>query len=297
MANINITAVDDALATIIAAQALGYLKSNTVLARLVARDWDSDVASYGHAVKIPVRGTVSANAKAADTAITLNAPTDTSFTVTLDQHWEVSFIIEDVARLQARPDYLTGYIEDGIAKLAEKIDGDIAALYSGLSQTIDATAGLSESHFRQARKLLNTAKAPLANRVAVLHEDAEYEMLGIEKVVNRDYAEALGQAANAAMVGRFMGFDVFMDQNIKTSTSQKNLFMHRNALVLVTRPLDTAPQGMGVVQRVMDEDGIGLRVTLSYNASQLGVQVTIDVLYGVAELRDNHGVVVSTTDL
>jgi hypothetical protein len=124
----------------------------------------------------------------------------------------------------------------------------------------------------------------------VLHEDAEYEMLGIEKVVNRDYAEALGQAANAAMVGRFMGFDVFMDQNIKTSTSQKNLFMHRNALVLVTRPLDTAPQGMGVVQRVMDEDGIGLRVTLSYNASQLGVQVTIDVLYGVAELRDNHGV-------
>jgi hypothetical protein len=41
MANINITAVDDALATIIAAQALGYLKSNTVLARLVARDWDS----------------------------------------------------------------------------------------------------------------------------------------------------------------------------------------------------------------------------------------------------------------
>jgi hypothetical protein len=56
-----------------------------------------------------------------------------------------SFIIEDVARLQARPDYLTGYIEDGIAKLAEKIDGDIAALYSGLSQTIDATAGLSEA--------------------------------------------------------------------------------------------------------------------------------------------------------
>ncbi len=240
---------------------------------------------------------MSANAKAADTVVTLNAPTDTAFTVTLNQHWEVSFIIEDIARLLARPDYLNGYISDGVAKLAEQVDGAIAALYSGLSQTIDATAGLSEAHFRQARKLLNTAKAPLANRVAVLHEDAEYEMLGIEKVVNRDYAEALGQAANAAMVGRFMGFDVFMDQNIVTSTSQKNLFMHRNALVLVTRPLDTAPSGMGVVQRVMEEDGIGLRVTLSYNPDHLGVQVTIDTLYGVAELRDNHGVVVSTVDL
>ena len=50
-----------------------------------------------------------------------------------------------------------------------------------LSQTIDATAGLSEGTFREARRLLNAAKAPLENRVAVLHEDAEYEMLGIEK--------------------------------------------------------------------------------------------------------------------
>jgi hypothetical protein len=297
MANITTTSVDDALATIIAAEALGYLKSNTVLARLVARDWDSNVASYGQAVKIPFRGSLSVNDKAADTVVTLNNPTDTSITVTLNKHKEVSFLIEDIARFLARPDYLNGYITDGLAKLAEQIDGDLAALYSGLSQTIDATAGLAESHFRQARKLLNTAKAPLSQRSAILHEDAEYEMLGIEKVVNRDYAEALGQAANSAMVGRFMGWDVFMDQNIKTSTSQKNLFIHRNAFVLATRPLATAPAGMGVIQKVMDEDGMGLRVTLSYNPDHLGVQVTIDVLYGVAELRDNHGVVVSTADL
>ena len=297
MANITVTAVDDALATIIAAESLGYLKANTVLARLVARDWDSDVASFGQAVKIPFRGSLSVNDKAADTVVTLNAPTDTSITVTLNKHKEVSFIIEDIARFLARPDYLNGYIADGLAKLSEQIDGDIAALYSGLSQTIDATAGLSEANFRNARKLLNTAKAPLGQRSAILHEDAEYEMLGIEKVVNRDYAEALGQAANAAMVGRFMGWDVFMSQLIKTSTSQKNLFIHRNAFVLATRPLATAPAGMGVVQKVMDEDGMGLRVTLSYNPDHLGVQVTIDVLYGVAELRDAFGVVVSTTDL
>ena len=44
----------------------------------------------------------------------------------------------------------------------------------------------------------------------------------------------------------------------------------------------------------MDEDGIGIRVTMGYNAAQLGVQVTIDCLYGVAELRDAFGVVVTT---
>lgn len=296
MANITTTAVDDGLATIIAAEALGYLKSNTVLARLVARDWDDNVASYGQAVKIPFTGSLSVNDKAADTVITLNAPTDTSVSVTLNKHKEVSFLIEDIARFLARPDYQAQYIADGMAKVSEQIDGDIAALYSGLSQTIDATAGLSESHFRQARKLLNTAKAPLSQRYAVLHEDAEYEFLGIEKAVNRDYAQ-LGAAAANAMAGRFMGFDVLLDQNIKTSTSQKNLFIHRNAFALATRPLAAAPDGMGVIQKVMDEDGMGLRVTVSYSHDYLGCKVTIDTLYGVAELRDNHGVTVSTTDL
>lgn len=297
MANITTTQVDDGLATIIAAEALGYLKSNTVLARLVARDWDAEVASYGQAVQIPFTGTLSVNDKSAGSTVTLQQPADSKVTVTLNKHKEVSFLIEDPARFMARPDYQAQYIADGMAKVSEQIDADLAGLYSGLSQTIDATSGLSEATFRQARKLLNTAKAPLSNRYAVLHEDAEYEFLAIEKAVNRDYAETLGTAAMAAMAGRFMGFDVLLDQNIVTSTSQKNLFIHRNAFVLATRPLAAAPQGMGVIQRVMDEDGMGLRVTLSYSANYLGVQVTIDVLYGVAELRDNHGVVVSTTDL
>lgn len=297
MANITTTEVDDGLATIIAAEALGYLKSNTVLARLVARDWDDEVRQYGQIVKIPFTGALVANDKAANTVVTLQTPADTSKSVTLNKHKEVSFLIEDIARFLARPDYQAQYIADGMAVVTEAIDGDIAALYSGFSQTIDATAGLTEANFRNARRYLNAAKAPLGQRYAVLGEDAEYEMLGIERVVNRDYAEALGQAANSALVGRFMGFDVFMDQQIKVATSVKNLFFQRNAAVLVTRPLAAAPAGMGVVQRTMDEDGIGIRVTLSYSADFLGVQVTIDVLYGVSELRDNHGVVVSTTDL
>ncbi len=94
-----------------------------------------------------------------------------------------------------------------------------------------------------------------------------------------------------------MGFDVFMDQKIVTTGSQnKNLMFQRNAFCLAMRSLPPAPQGAGVIQKVMDEDGMGLRVTLSYNADYLGVQVTIDVLYGVAILRNNHAVVVSTTD-
>jgi hypothetical protein len=249
-------------------------------------------------VDIPFSAALSANDKAVNTVITLQTPTATKSSLTLNKHKEVSFLIEDTARAFSRSDWLTQYASDGMAVLAEQIDSDIAALYSGFSQTIDATSGLAEDDFRGARRLLNSAKAPLGQRSAVLHEDAEYEMLGIEKVTNRDYAEALGQAAMDAMVGRFMGFDVFMDQKIAVATAQaKNLFFHRNAMCMATRPLPPAPDNAGVLQVVMDEDGIGLRVTLSYDADYLGIKTTIDVLYGVAELRDSHGVVVSTQEI
>jgi len=298
MANITAALVADSTPTIIAAEALGYLQSNTVLARLVNRDYENEVAEFGNVVKIPYGGALTVNDKTADTVITLQAPDDAVYTLTLNKHKEVSFLIEDIAKAFARPDWFTIYAQDAMAALAEQIDSDLACLYSGLSQTINATAGLSETTFRNARRLLNAAKAPLIDRVAVLHEDADYEMLGIEKVVNQDYASMLGAKAADALTGRFMGFNVFMDQQIVVASTQcKNLFFQKNALVMANRPLPTAPAEMGVRQRVMNEDGIAIRVTMSYSHDYLGAKFTLDTLYGVAEMRDNHGVAVSTAEI
>lgn len=297
MANITTSLVADTIPTIVAAEALQYLQANTVLAQLVNRDYEDEVASYGQTVKIPYGGTLSVNDKAANTAITLQTPDDAVFTVTLNKHKEVSFLIEDIAKAFARPDWFAVYARDAMAVLAEQIDSDIAALYSGFSQTIDATAGLSDTHFREARRLLNSAKAPLEQRFAVLHEDAEYELLGLEKATNRDYAETLGSKAASSFTGRFMGFDVFLDQKIAVATGQcKNLFFQRNAIVMANRPLPVAPAGQGVLQRVLNENNIAVRVTMSYDHDYLGAKFTVDTLYGVAEMRDSHGVVVSTDE-
>jgi len=298
MANITTTEAADIIPTVIAARALGTLKANTVAAMLFNRDWDNEVAEHGQVVKTHTRGALSVNDKAANTVVTLQTPSVTGVSVTLNKHKEVSFLIEDIAAALAKPEMLMGYMQDGIIAIAEQIDTDLLALYSGLSQSIDATAGLGEDDFREARRVLHTAKVPLRGRFAILHEDAEFEMLSIERVVNRDYAESLGQGQAGAYTGRFAGFDTFMDQMVAVATSEcKNIFAHRDALVLATRPMPQAPAGLGVRQESMSEDGVGLRVTLSYNPDHLGWQVTIDVLYGVAELRDNHGVVVRTTEI
>ena len=296
MANVGVGELSTAIPTIIAAEALGYLKANTVFAQLVSRDWDNDIAQYGDTVSVQFLGALSVNDKATDTAVTLQTPSTSGISVVLDKHKEVSFLIEDIGKALARPDVLSGYISDALKVVAEQIDSDIAGLYSGLSQTIDATAGMAEDDFRNARMKLNAAKAPLGDRSFVMSEDGEYELLGIDRFVNRDY-EQLGSGPAgliSAYAGRFMGFNVFMDQKTVFSTDWKNIAFHRDAFVLASRPLPPAPAGAGVLQTVMDEDGMGLRVTISYNPDHLGVQVTVDVLYGVKELRDTFGVLVTT---
>jgi len=298
MANLTVTSLGDSIPTIVAAEALGALRANLVLARLVNRDFQNEVASYGQTVNITQRGALTAAAKSADTSFTPQAPADTYTAVTLNQHYVVPFRMEDIARMLSRPDQFSGYMADAITVLVEKIEDTLAALYSGFSQTIDATVGLADSDFREARRLLNAAKAPLAQRSAVLHEDADYELLGLDKAINAQYAAALGGAAANAWSGRFMGFDVFMDQAINVSGGQcKNMFFQRDAMVLAMRPMSTAEAGLGVQQVVMSEDGMGIRVTRSYDHDDLADMVSVDALWGVAELRDNHGVVVSTDEI
>lgn len=296
MANITTTLVNDSIATMIAAEALGYLQANTVLAFLVNQDYSNEVATHGQSVKIPFTGALSVNDKAADTDITLQAPADTAVTVTLDKHKEVSFVIEDIAEAFSRPNYLQAYASDAMSVIAEQIDTDIAALYATFSQSIDATAGLAEDDFREAARLLDSARAPQVGRYMVLHEDAAYETRGIDRVINSDYRQSLGALAAANFLGDFMGFRLFMNQNIPFSTDLKNLAFHRNAIVMATRPmpLSTSPN---VAQTIASEGGFSVRVTRSYDHDKLGEKFTLDVLYGVAELRDNHGVVVRTAQI
>lgn len=283
--------------TIIAAETLGKLTSNMTLAGIVNRDYDKEVASQGQSVKIGVRGALSVNDKTAGSDVTIQDPTTTAQTVTLDKHKEVTFGEEDIAAMFSRPDLMSGYAEDAALAILETIEADIAALYAGFSQSIDGTAGIDEADFREAQRLLNAAKAPRTNRWAVLHEDAFAEVMALDKVINSDYQGAAGPSAlQQGAAGFLYGFNISMNQNIAVATSEcKNLFMQRDAAVLATRPMRTT-QRRNVEQTVMQEGGFGLRVTLSYNANALAEQMTIDVLYGVAELRDALGVVVRSTE-
>jgi hypothetical protein len=59
---------------------------------------------------------------------------------------------------------------------------------------------------------------------------------------------------------------------------------HKNALALVTRPLATPRKGTGALSSVASFNGLGLRVTITYDGKAQGHRVTLDMLAGVKVL-------------
>jgi len=109
-------------------------------------------------------------------------------------------------------------------------------------------------------------------------------------------------AVTEALMGRKFGFSFYMDQQVSdqsdgSPTTLRNMAFTREAFVLVTRVLPLPPAGSGASASTVSEDGVGMRAIRAYNASALGMQMTIDILYGVKSVRaDTHAVTVLSSD-
>ncbi len=280
--------------------ALGYLQNNLNLAKTVDRNWDDKPAKYGDTIHIPKRGSLSANAKSADSTVTKQFPQSSVIDVSLDQHYEVSFIIEDIARAQANQDVMGGYVTDGIMVLAEQVETGLAALYSNADNSVSAGASLVESELLEARKYLIDGKLPkLAPRYGYFCPEVINDLLQIAR-----FTEVNKYGPNASIMdgelGKLAGIRIFESQLVQTSGSPStyhNLVYGPQAMILAFRSLPMAPEGVGVDQSVVvdAQSGLGLRVSYSWDKDYLGLQVTIDALWGLKAQRTEHMIDVQTT--
>lgn len=273
---------------------LGYLSGELYLARNVARDYDFEAAGKGSKVTIGKRGALQANAKAGNTAVTLQNPSSTPVEIDLDEHWEVTFIVEDIIKAQSNAKLMEGYMEDAVAVLAEKIETKLAALHTNFA---NASGADIVAKLKNARATLSTNKAPKTNRFAYLEPELINELLDVDGFMDASkYGSSM--PAQEGEFGKFLGFRIFESVYTDVTGSSPlvthNLAMHKNALVLATRPmpvLTPAEQAkIGVDQTVVERDGIVMRVTHSYDTDYLGHKITLDTLFGVGELRTTFGV-------
>ncbi len=282
---------------IVANQILGALGSYVNLGRTVTKDSELTSQQYGDVINVAKRGTVSANDKAENGVVTVQQPSLSKVSVTLNNHKEVTIGEEDYTRSLQPGSTLPGYVEDGVVAIGESIESALAALWPDLSATFnnDATSDPVKDLI-DARTAMVKNKVPLtARKFAYLNPDYVGTLLKQNAFIDPKVIPN-NQPLTEGAVGRVAGFDVFEGQLVASSGSPKtfrNMVYTRAAMVLATRPLPQPDSALGVQSAsVLDANGIALRVIRSYNAQQLATQITIDILFGVAALDARQGGVI-----
>lgn len=263
-------------------ETLKFVKSNLVLLPLI-KHYDREVQSRGQTVEIPNVSAISANLKAENTAVTLNYNTETKTTITINRHYESSFLVEDILATQSDYNTRSDYTQAAGYAIAEKVDSDIATTVTTAWKSGSYAYGaygtaISDALILAVNRYLSENKAPRSDRVIVVHPKGEEEMLNIDKYVRYD-ALGVGGDANSiknGMIGRIYGAEVFMSQNLvylDTATDEYNsLFFHKEAAAIAMQ--------------------VNPRTQAQYKQEYLGWLVTVDVLYGVTTLRDGFGFVI-----
>ena len=291
--SINTTQADSFIPEIWLNESITALRSYLNLARTVRRDMDSAVARYGDTIHIPKTGALSVNAKVTNENVTRQAPADDEVSVVLDQHNEVTFMVEDPARAMANQSLRQLYINDAVIALAEELETDLAAEYDNADDdvTFDDTSDATKiAAMLSARKFFVDAKAPkMAKRFLYASPSLVNELLEIDKFTKANEYGSRTPLVEGAL-GDIFGINVFESQLVPSSGSpavEHNLCYTSDAIALVMRSLPTDGDGQGASQTVVTdpESGISMRLTSSYDANALGLQITLDMLYGIETVR------------
>jgi hypothetical protein len=233
---------------------------------------------------------MAAAAKTNATAVTLNSPTETKITLTVDQWYEVSFAIEDRQAAQFKTSY---YLQEKLAKNAAYtigvvLDTAIAALFSGFSQFVGlSTQAPVDSDIRKAIGLYEAGNNDPEEGAFFMDKKVIWNgLMGIDKFTLAINSPTMNPIEQGAM-GKLYGYTVFGSNNIPftngSNAGRNNALASKDAIHWATSPL-------GVMSKGGMSGEMGVRVQSNYIPDYLSTITTADILYGVIENRDLAGV-------
>jgi hypothetical protein len=298
-------------------ESLLVLRDRLVMARLVHRNFENEVASKGDQVhtRKPVMMTAKAWAGQTGTdageTIMVENPNAKNLTITLDTMIYTAFIMEDRDSSTSIKELREEFLVPAMVPIAQRVDDDIMTEYtstastdvngSAISGIADDTVGggtaIDTDDILAARKQLLTNQCPLDGEMSfVVCPKHEKELLATALFHQADQRGSTETLTNA-ILGRAFGFNFYTSQNVPdavdTDTTEQSLAFHRNALALVTRPLDRVQDGYGAQSAYSSLDGLSVRVVSAYEPRHKGVTVSFDLLYGVQLLDSKLGVIVN----
>ena len=286
-------------------EVIAAYKKNIILANLVNKMTMRGKKGDTLHIPKPTRGV--ATAKAANTAVTIQADTETEVQVVIDQHFEYSRFIEDIVEVQALASLRRFYTDDAGYALGKKVDdvlfalgksfgdGDASDWTHSNSYYIDASTGLTayavdtvvtadvftDAGFRALIQKMDDADVPMDGRKFVIPPSLRNAILGETRYNSSDFVD--GRGVQTGLIGSLYGVDVFVSSNCPTlETAAENSAGDaiRGALLFHTDTMVLAEQ-------------MAVRSQTQYKQEYLATLYTADTLFGAKTVRPESGFVLA----
>jgi len=265
----------------------------------------------------PTRG--DANAKAADTAVTIIANTESELTVDIDRHFEYSRLIEDIVDVQALSSLRQFYTSDAGYALAKRVDTDLHSCGTGFGDggtvvfsdavaetdyqhtgcffndngtttqytddTIVAADVFTDAFFRDMIQKLDDNDVPMEDRHLIIPPSVRNAIMGIDRYVSTDFVT--GQGVQSGLIGNLYGVDVYVSSNcatIEAAADNSVSSVDTRAALLFHRDAMVLAEQMSV------------RSQTQYKQEYLSNLYTADCLYGVEVYRPEAGFVLAVPE-
>jgi HK97 family phage major capsid protein len=285
-------------------EVIAAYKKNLVLANLVRKM--SFKGKKGDTLHIPKPTRGTATAKAANTAVTIQADAETEVQVLINKHFEYSRFIEDIAEVQALSSLRSFYTEDAGYALAKQVDDELITLGQTFgngtsswihsnSYFIDASTGLTayaadtvntsdvftDAGFRKLIQLMDDADVPMDGRKFAIPPSLRNAIMGVDRYNSSDFVD--GRGVQNGQIGKLYGIDIYVSSNMPTiETAAENtagdaikaaLLFHTDTMVLAEQ--------------------VGVRSQTQYKLDYLSTLYTADTLFGVKTVRPEAGFVLA----
>jgi len=214
-----------------ASEGLAILQENMVIANLVHRDFENEIRQFGDVVNTRRPGTFQIRRKADGDPLQNQDASATNVKVPLDQWFYTSFTIKDGEASKSFQDLVDIYLRPGMMTIARSVDRAVLgrvhafltpALANGgpsgrVGRLLNLSCQNSKDYVLEAREKLNINKAPLEGRNLVLAPVSETALLKNELFIAAQQRGDFGTALESATLGRILGFDTYMDQNVNSA--------------------------------------------------------------------------------
>jgi len=255
--------------------------NNFYRAKLIAAEFFTDLSSDfqggAKSVYVPNITEMTAHSKSNATVVTLNNPTDSRLTLTVDTWYECSFAIEkkEMAQVLKQYSYMERLMKNASYTVGATYEDAILALFPSFSQTVGTSAaGLADSNIRTAIQYLDAADAPQEGRAFFLTPKMVWaDLQAIDKFT-------LLQNTNGAdpvlkgHVGYLYGIPVYVSSRIGTTDGSADAALAQKDAIIHASTM--------------------MEMEVNYVPQYLSFLHTAHVVYGVLENRDTSGVWIKT---